>query len=110
MGSNATASTAAASGGVAGAAVVILVWLLGLMHVTMPADVAAAVMVVLSAALHAGVLKYMVPSLDEEIAAAAPAVVPSPVAASPAPAPAAPRPAPVMSTPVPVARPVAPVP
>jgi hypothetical protein len=50
-------ATGAASSGVAGAAVVILTWGLGLLHVQVPAEVAAALLVVLSPALHVAVVK-----------------------------------------------------
>jgi multisubunit Na+/H+ antiporter MnhG subunit len=45
-------STAAASGGVAGAAVVIICWALSLAHVVVPAEVAASFMVVTAPVLH----------------------------------------------------------
>lgn len=45
-------ATAAASGGVSGAAVVILAWALSLVHITVPAEVAAALMVVATPLLH----------------------------------------------------------
>jgi hypothetical protein len=45
-------ATGAASSGVAGATVVILTWTLGLLHVQVPAEVAAALLVVLSPVLH----------------------------------------------------------
>ncbi len=45
-------ATGAASSGVAGAVVVILTWTLGLLHVEVPAEVAAALLVVLSPVLH----------------------------------------------------------
>ncbi len=92
MGSNATGSTALASGGLAGAGVVILVWLLSLFHVTMPADVAASFMVVLAGLIHAGVLKWAIDPVPEEptamvpVTVEAPAPVVSPSLAEPKPA------------------------
>jgi len=50
-------ATGAASSGVAGATVVILTWALGLLHVEVPAEVAAALLVVLSPALHFAVVR-----------------------------------------------------
>ncbi len=51
-GSPATQSTAAASGGVAGAGVVIICWVLSLVHITVPAEVAASAMVCLAPVIH----------------------------------------------------------
>jgi hypothetical protein len=56
-------ATSAASSGVAGAAVVILTWGLGLLHVQVPAEVAAALLVVLSPALHVAVVKLGIESV-----------------------------------------------
>lgn len=49
---NSTQSTAAASTGVSGAAIVVASWLLGKVGVVVPPDVSAAAMVLLSPALH----------------------------------------------------------
>ena len=56
-GSPATQSTAAAASGVSGAAVVILVWALSLVRVTVPAEVAASIMVCLAPVIHMIALK-----------------------------------------------------
>lgn len=48
---NHPASTTAASGGLSAAAVVILMWLLSLVHIDMPADVAAAFGIIVTAVL-----------------------------------------------------------
>ena len=72
MGSNATASTAAASGALAGALVVILVWLVSLARVTVPSDVVAALTVIAGAGLHAGWLRFAFPADPVET----PAIVP----------------------------------
>jgi hypothetical protein len=45
-------STAGAAGGASGAAVILLVWGLSLAHVTMPAEVAAAAMMLLTPVIH----------------------------------------------------------
>jgi hypothetical protein len=45
-------SMAAAAGGASGAAVVLVTWGLGLAHVTVPAEVAAAMMVLATPVLH----------------------------------------------------------
>lgn len=45
-------ATPAAAGGAAGASVVIITWALGLMHITVPAEVAAAMMVLAAPLLH----------------------------------------------------------
>jgi hypothetical protein len=95
-----------ASGGLAGAAIVILTWVLSLFHVTLPADVAAALIVMLSAAVHAGVLKWAIDPLTPAQAAAD--VITGPVAAAPAvvapavvaPAVVAPAPGPQVVVPV----------
>ena len=50
-------ATGAASSGMAGAAVVILTWALGLLHIQVPAEVAAALLVVISPALHFAVVR-----------------------------------------------------
>ncbi len=50
-------ATGAASSGVAGAAVVILTWVLGLLHVEVPAEVAAALLVVLAPLLHLSLVR-----------------------------------------------------
>jgi hypothetical protein len=52
MNKNSTVATAAASGGFSGAAVVVLTWALGVMHVEVPPEVAAAAMVLLSPIVH----------------------------------------------------------
>lgn len=52
MNRNSTVATAAASGGFSGAAVVVLTWALGLLHVNVPPEVAAAAMVLLSPIVH----------------------------------------------------------
>lgn len=53
-------ATGAASSGMAGATVVILTWALGLLHVEVPAEVAAALLVVLSPALHFAVMSLRI--------------------------------------------------
>jgi hypothetical protein len=50
--SNSTFSTAAASGGAAGAFTVIVCWLVSLAHVQVPAEVAASFMVISAPLLH----------------------------------------------------------
>jgi len=52
MNSNATQSTAAASGLSGSAFVVILVWVLGLRGITLPPDVAAAIVAIFGAGMH----------------------------------------------------------
>lgn len=52
MNRNSTVATAAASGGFSGAAVVVLTWALGVLHVEVPPEVAAAAMVLLSPIVH----------------------------------------------------------
>ena len=47
-----TLSTSAASGGVAGAVIVLIQWGLTFAHITLPADVAAALLVVIAPGLH----------------------------------------------------------
>ena len=49
---NTTVSTSAASAGASGAFVVLLQWVLAQMHITLPADVAAAAGVLLTWAIH----------------------------------------------------------
>lgn len=56
--SPANQSTAAASGGAAAAIVVILMWVFGLFHVTVPAEVASAFVFVIGAGVHWLVIKY----------------------------------------------------
>lgn len=78
-------STAAASGGVVGAIVVMVVWGLGLAHVTVPAEVAAALMVVLAPIVHLlavrlGLSPDPVPTPDTPAAPAQPVVVVNPAA------------------------------
>ena len=60
-----TLSTSAASGGVAGAAVVVLTWFLGLLHVALPPDVAAALMVLAAPCVHFFVTREKVPATQE---------------------------------------------
>jgi hypothetical protein len=50
-------ATGAASSGMAGAVVVILTWALGLVHVEVPAEVAAALLVVVSPVLHFSLMR-----------------------------------------------------
>lgn len=50
--SPANQATAAASGGAAGAGIVILIWLLGAVHVTVPGEVAASMAVLVTAGVH----------------------------------------------------------
>jgi len=58
-------ATATASGGVTGAAVVIITWLLSVFHLPVPAEVAAAMMVVLTPILHLVALRMgLSPTLD----------------------------------------------
>lgn len=52
MATSPTLSTSAASGGVAGAGVVVLTWALQLLHVRLPPDVAAALMVLAAPVVH----------------------------------------------------------
>ncbi len=52
MATSPTLSTSAASGGAAGAAIVLLQWGMGLFHVPLPADVAGAIMVLLTPMIH----------------------------------------------------------
>jgi predicted ATP-dependent Lon-type protease len=56
-----TVSAATASGAVALAAVVVLQWLLGLRHITLPADVATAIAVLLTAGVHCLVSMRLIP-------------------------------------------------
>jgi hypothetical protein len=59
-------ATGAAASGVAGATVVIVTWLLGLAHVEVPAEVAAALLVVLTPLLHFSVVRLGIePFVDE---------------------------------------------
>lgn len=60
-----TLSTSAASGGVAGAAVVVLTWFLGLLHVVLPPDVAAALMVLTAPIVHYFVTRAKVSAEQE---------------------------------------------
>jgi hypothetical protein len=73
-----THATAAASGGVAGAAVVIITWLLSLFHLEVPAEVAAAAMVVLTPIVHLIAVRLNVGDLSEPTPAPTPAPVPAP--------------------------------
>lgn len=66
-------SAAAASGGVAGAAVVIITWGLGLANIVVPAEVAAAMMVLVAPIIHLVAVR-----LGLESAAPAPAPVAPP--------------------------------
>jgi len=75
-------STAAASGGVVGAVVVMIVWGLGLAHVTVPAEVAAALMVVLSPIVHL-VAQRLGLSDDPPPSDPVPAPTPAPVVVNP---------------------------
>ncbi len=63
--SSPTLSTSAASGGVAGAAVVVLTWVLGLLHVALPPDVAAALMVLATPVVHYFVTRESAPAQPE---------------------------------------------
>jgi hypothetical protein len=87
MGSNATAATAATATGGASAALIVLVWVLGLFHVTLPADVGAAFIMLLGPALHGVWLRYVSDPVPTEPTAMVPVTVeaPPPMAA-PAPA------------------------
>lgn len=72
-----TVSTAAASGGVTGAVVVLISWALSLANITVPAEVAAAAMVIVAPVVHMIAVRLGV-TLDPEPAPAptpAPAVV-----------------------------------
>lgn len=60
--SPATQSTAAASAGTSAAVMVIISWLLGLAHVAVPPEVAAAVSALLAPAIHWAVIKYGIPT------------------------------------------------
>lgn len=62
-------ASGAASGGVATALVVILAWALGFAHVTVPGEVAAAAVALISPALHIAALKL---GVSEDIDATAP--------------------------------------
>ena len=62
-----TLSTSAASGGVAGAAVVTLTWALGLFHVALPPDVAAAFMVLAAPVVHYLVTREKAPAAPEAV-------------------------------------------
>lgn len=79
-------STAAASGGVVGAIVVMVTWALSLAHVTVPAEVAAAAMVVLAPIVHLiavrlGLSPDPAPAPDAPASPAVPVVVtPTPTA------------------------------
>jgi hypothetical protein len=72
------AYSAAASGGVAGAAVVLVTWALSLAHIEVPGEVAAAMMVLIAPMLHIVALRLGVerPAPDDTAA--------KPVAATPA--------------------------
>ena len=76
------ASTTAASGGLSAAAVVILMWLLSLVHIEMPADVAAAFGIVITAGI--GYVMHTRIAAKDASGAVAP-VEPAAAAASPAP-------------------------
>ena len=56
-----TLSSGAASSGVAGAAVVILQWAMGLFHVPLPADVGAAILVILAPLIHWAITRAGLP-------------------------------------------------
>ncbi len=90
MGSNATAATAATATGGASAALIVLVWVLGLFHVTLPADVGAAFIMLLGPAIHGIWLKYVTPPLPTEPTAMVPVTIdpPAPVQAKATAAPA----------------------
>ncbi len=60
-----TLSTSAASGGVAGAGVVTLTWALGLFHVALPPDVAAAFMVIGTSVVHYFITREKAPAAPE---------------------------------------------
>lgn len=72
---NTSVSSAAASGGVTGAAVVLVTWLLSLAHIEVPAEVAASLMVILAPALHLAVVRLGVEPPEKP---AAPATQPAP--------------------------------
>lgn len=69
-------ATAAAAGGASGAAVVLITWGLGLAHVTVPAEVAAAMMVLATPILHLIAVRI----------GAAPTETPTPTITTPPPA------------------------
>ena len=57
--------TASASTGAAGAAVVVLVWVLGLFKVQLPGDVAAAIVMILSPLVHFAAMKIGIESTGD---------------------------------------------
>ena len=59
-----TLSTATASGAVSLAAIVVLEWILGFWHVSMPADVATAAATLLTAGVHYLVAAHMLPAAE----------------------------------------------
>lgn len=79
-------STAAASGGVVGAIVVIGSWALSLAHVTVPAEVAAAAMVVLAPLVHLLAVRLGISVDAPSDAPVAPAAPVAPVVVTPTPA------------------------
>lgn len=81
-------STAAASGGVTGALVVIVAWGLSLAGVTVPAEIAAAFMVVAAPIVHLVAVRLGIPD-DPPVPAPAPAPEPAPVVVVNPPAPPA---------------------
>lgn len=58
MNNTSPVATATASGGVVGAVVMLVVWGLSLVKVTVPAEVATAMMVILTPILHTLAVKY----------------------------------------------------
>lgn len=64
---NTTVSTAAASVGAAGAFVVVAQWLLSLVHVQLPADVGAAVVVVLGWLIHTLTVYHVLPKVAAKV-------------------------------------------
>ena len=59
---NTTQGTAAAASGAAAAIVTIVVWILGMFHLEVPPEVAAALMVLVSAGIHLGGVKLITPT------------------------------------------------
>ena len=93
--SNATQSTATASGGVALSVVVFVQWILSLYHVDLPADAATALGVIIGAGVHFLVVKNIVPPDDDALTEQVAAAVTQGIQAA-------------RATPVPVAKPTAP--
>ena len=73
-------STAAAAGGMTGALAVILIWLASLVHVDVPPEVVAALMVVLTPLLHW--LALLMSRVSDDAPKAPPIAAPPPPAAT----------------------------